>query len=557
MKKFGIGLWFVVGALVFSGAGAAAAADAAGAAGCFRLEPKAESWKPLPRVASKQACFELDSCTGGLGKPSYGCTKWSQSATAPREPWLATAGVVARTDAPVLIVGAGLTGLSLAYELEKAGIDALLVESSSRVGGRIQTITFPDGETAEGHMEEYFERSPAVALLKELGLPLIEDLAHSTVRIDGTIYPYTGDGDRDTYLGGIFNPEELAAFLRWNNKAWHLYEMLHASHYSGKPLPAELVELTRISFKDWLEADNLPHKVTEWIRVTVEPEMAIEWDKISALDGIDEVRLFLDTPDGFGEMNYHVETGNTGFVEALVGKLDPDQILTSARVSAIEHDEQGATVRLLWQDREYAEIRAKMVVVTAPVNHLGRIQYEPALSPEKLRAIATTRMGSYIKVHFRMAPGASKLWSRDGENLLTMLSDSPAGSIYDVGDLHGEGGEKEGILTLLLHARFARDLTNKPVDEIRQRSIEAIDALFPGAGAMVRSAEIFVYPQAVAYWPLELGRSRFDDLANALRQPQGRLYIGGDTTEDSHSEGAVVAALRIAKDVVRRRAELK
>jgi monoamine oxidase len=61
----------------------------------------------------------------------------------------------------------------------------------------------------------------------------------------------------------------------------------------------------------------------------------------------------------------------------------------------------------------------------------------------------------------------------------------------------------------------------------------------------------------VAYWPLELGRSRFDDLANELRRPQGRLYIGGDTTEDSHSEGAVVSALRIAKDIVRRRAELQ
>src|SRR5688500_20163189 len=46
-----------------------------------------------------------------------------------------------------------------------------------------------------------------------------------------------------------------------------------------------------------ISAGDLPHRVSEWIRVTVEPEMAIEWDQISALDGIDEVRLFLDTPD--------------------------------------------------------------------------------------------------------------------------------------------------------------------------------------------------------------------------------------------------------------------
>ena len=481
-------------------------------------------------------------------------------AAAPQQPVVSSGApaAAARTEAPVLIVGAGLTGLTVAYELKKAGIDALLIETSSRVGGRIQTVTFPDGATAEGHMEEYFERNPAYALLRELGLPLVEDLAHSTVRIDGTIYPYQGDGDRDTYLAGIFDEAERAAFLRWNDEAWRLYTLLHESHYAGKPLPAELVALTRISFADYVKAAGVPHKVAEWIRVTVEPEMAIEWDRISALDGIDEVRLFLDTPDGFGEMNYHVEGGNTQFTDALASHLARSQILTNARVTAIEQDAGGVQLRVLVDESRYVEIRGKMVVVTAPVSHLGRIQFTPALSPEKLRAIETTKMGSYIKVHFRLAPGASKLWTVDGENLLTMLSDSPAGSIYDVTDLQdSEGREAEGVLTLLLHARFARDLMGRPVDEVRDRSAAAVDALFPGASAYIRSAEIFVYPQAVAYWPLELGRSRFDDLANELRRPQGRLYIGGDTTEDSHSEGAVVAALRISKDIIRRRAELE
>ncbi|HEV8238350.1 MAG TPA: NAD(P)/FAD-dependent oxidoreductase [Thermoanaerobaculia bacterium] len=478
-------------------------------------------------------------------------------APAPASPATATASI--RTDAPVIVVGAGLSGLTIAYELKKAGIEALLLESSPRVGGRIQTVTFPDGATAEGHMEEYFARSPAYPLLVELGLPLIDDVAHSTVRIDGKIYPYQGEGDRDTYLRGIFDENERAAFLRWNDKAWKLYEVLHASHSAGTSLPAELVPLTKISFKDFVEGDQLPHKVSEWIRVTVEPEMAIEWDQISALDGIDEVRLFLDTPDGFGEMNYHVKGGNTDFTTALARRLDPGQIVTDARVTAVEQDAGRVKVRALLNDARYVEITGRMVVVTAPISQIGRIQFTPPLDPGKRRAIDSERMGSYIKVHFRMAPGASKLWTVDGENILTLLSDSLAGSIYDVTDLqHADGGvEKDGVLTLLLHARFARELMNKPADEIRERTADALEALFPGARGYIKSAEIFVYPQAVANWPLELGRSRFDDLANELRRPQGRLYIGGDTTEDSHSEGAVVSALRIAKDIVRRRAELQ
>lgn len=469
------------------------------------------------------------------------------------------AASAARPEAPVCIVGAGLTGLTLAYELEKAGIDSLLLEAGTRPGGRIQTVTFADGATAEAHMEEYFERSPAVALLRELELPLVEDVAHSTVRLDGTIHPYQGEGDRDTYLTGLFDEEEREAFLRWNATAWDLYTELHESHYAGKPLPPELVELTRVSFADWIAAQGLPHRVSEWIRVTVEPEMAIEWDEISALDGIDEFRLFLDTPDGFGEKNYHVEGGNTGFVEALVSRLDPGSVRTQTRVTAIEQTASGVTVRALERERQYVEADCRLAAVTVPVSHLGRIQFVPPLEDDVWRAVETTRMGSYIKVHFRLDPEAAPLWEdENGESILTLLSDSLAGSIYDVTDLQsGDDAGAERVLTLLLHARFARELMNERHDVIRERTAEALDALFPGVRPHLRSAEIFVYPQAVAYWPVEEGRSRFDDLANALRRPHGRIYIGGDTTEDSHSEGATVAALRMARQILERRAEME
>jgi monoamine oxidase len=287
--------------------------------------------------------------------------------------------------------------------------------------------------------------------------------------------------------------------------------------------------------------------------------MAIEWDQISALDGIDEIRLFLDTPDGFGEKNYHVAGGNSHFVEALAGKLDPGRIRTQARVTAIEQTASGVTLRALERERRYVDVTCRLAAVTVPISHLGRIQFSPPLSEEAWQAIRTTRMGSYIKVHFRLDPAAAELWAdEDGESILTLLSDSHAGSIYDVTDLQdGDDAGTDRLLTLLLHARFARDLMNRPVDEIREEAAKALDALFPGARAHIRSAEIFVYPQAVAYWPLELGRSRFDDLANELRRPHGRLYIGGDTTEDSHSEGATVAALRMARQIIERRGELE
>ena len=45
----------------------------------------------------------------------------------------------------VIIVGAGLAGLSAAYELTEVGHDVDIVEMQNRVGGRVKTLREKDG----------------------------------------------------------------------------------------------------------------------------------------------------------------------------------------------------------------------------------------------------------------------------------------------------------------------------------------------------------------------------------------------------------------------------
>ena len=54
-------------------------------------------------------------------------------------------------DTPVIIVGAGIAGLTAGYRLQQAGINVRIFDGQNRVGGRMFSLRnfFPDGQVAE------------------------------------------------------------------------------------------------------------------------------------------------------------------------------------------------------------------------------------------------------------------------------------------------------------------------------------------------------------------------------------------------------------------------
>src|SRR5258708_702779 len=72
--------------------------------------------------------------------------------------------------ARVIIVGAGISGLSAAYDLARAGIAATVFEKQARVGGVIDTRVAA-GCTLECGPDSFLSAKPdAFALIRELGL---------------------------------------------------------------------------------------------------------------------------------------------------------------------------------------------------------------------------------------------------------------------------------------------------------------------------------------------------------------------------------------------------
>jgi monoamine oxidase len=66
----------------------------------------------------------------------------------------------------VIIAGAGLAGLVTARHLARHGIETVLLEAGDRAGGRVSTVTFADGATAEAGAEEFWARAPLTTSLR-------------------------------------------------------------------------------------------------------------------------------------------------------------------------------------------------------------------------------------------------------------------------------------------------------------------------------------------------------------------------------------------------------
>jgi protoporphyrinogen oxidase len=145
----------------------------------------------------------------------------------------------------VVVVGAGATGLALAYVLRRAGHGVTLVEASDRPGGLLATFDIGDGHRLEHFYHHFFTHDAEINwLLAELGLADRVAFRPTTMGVyrGGRAYPF--DGIRDllrfraiglparlrfgfssamlAYLPGYADAEErsaLAWFERWAGRS--------------------------------------------------------------------------------------------------------------------------------------------------------------------------------------------------------------------------------------------------------------------------------------------------------------------------------------------------
>jgi monoamine oxidase len=152
----------------------------------------------------------------------------------------------------VLVLGAGLAGLSAARDLARAGADVLVLEARDRVGGRVEQLDLPDGRRVQlgGELTGAFQRS-YLGLAEELGLTI----EPSYVAEPGEGTTLLADGVR---RGEWLTPAERAESDRVEAEFCALARTVDPDDPWAHP---DAARLDRVSVADWLRANGAPPAV--------------------------------------------------------------------------------------------------------------------------------------------------------------------------------------------------------------------------------------------------------------------------------------------------------
>lgn len=296
----------------------------------------------------------------------------------------------------VLVIGGGITGLTAAYALDRAGVPTMLVEGSGRLGGKVRTERTDDGFLVESGPDSFINYRPAaVELAHELGL------GDSIIRTTDPRTVYIRSRGRFTRL-----PEGMGLVLPTRMRPLVTTDMF-------SPL-----EKLRMGLDLVLPRDGLDHDVAigTFLRRRLGSALVerLAGPLIGGVYGtpIDELSLLAVLPQlrdaerrhrslllaslasgrartaGSGGSPFATLVGGTGqFTEALVDALDRSaevQVRTLSPVIGLERRSGGFDVRLAGGEI----LRPEAVVLAAPGPvTAGLLEYVAPAAASPIRAI--------------------------------------------------------------------------------------------------------------------------------------------------------------------------
>lgn len=372
----------------------------------------------------------------------------------------------------IVIVGAGIAGLSAAYHLRRADLRADLFDANRRAGGRMfsaHDVMAPGLTTELGG--EFIDTSHAdmLAYAKEFGFELIDTRATAESHLVPEAYFFEGTHRTMEELIEAFVPmvPRLSADAELIGEAVDhrtdgdakVFDNMTFAHY-----------LDRVGASGWLRALLEVAYVTEFGLDAGEQSALNFLDMIPTEEPEDTLELLGDSDE-----RYKVLGGNQKIADELAKRLD-GQIALEHRLTRIAESGRGYRLSFDTVGGKPVEIAADVVVIAIPFTLLREVEIRVDLPAVKRKAIRELGYGQCVKV---MAGFDSRPWRNLGF-AGTVFSDEPFQLAWDNSRLQPASA---GGVTFYSGGASALRAGTGSADDQAQRFLRSLEKVYPGTWA--------------------------------------------------------------------------
>ena len=437
----------------------------------------------------------------------------------------------------VVVVGAGISGLIAARELQRAGASVQVLEARDRVGGKIHTVEVDGcpidlGAHWVGPTQRRF-----LELCAELGI------ATETQYLDGRHSFVLGDRRRTFRTAPLGLP---AGVLETTLRVARIELRRRRIDVDAPWSSPGAAELDSVTVGQWMRGIRTPAARAAF-DITVRTVFGAEPSELSLLFFL----WYVQSAGGFraltefhgGAQDSRLQGGAQQVCELIAAELG-EAVTLGAPVTAIAASGDGVVVRAGGH-----ETTARRVVCAIAPPLLESVAFDPPLPPERAAVGHRTAMGAYMKA----VAIYDRAWWRDrGLSGVAFADGGPVQMVVDDSPASGE----PGVLVGFAGGDAARALQRLDASA-RQEAVVAAIGQALGDGA----------PPARAYRDLNwldepwsrgapvslMAPGALTQVGPSVRPPVGRVHWAGTDTAtewNGYVEGGIQAGERAAREVM-------
>jgi monoamine oxidase len=440
----------------------------------------------------------------------------------------------------VVVVGAGLAGLTAALDLVAAGAEVTVLEARDRVGGRMHGIPVSTSVVADGGAAYLGVRhTELLALVREHGL----GLASTAMAGDSTFLV----SDRRTITASRVPPLDAVALGDLFDRLEDLVAQVRPDAPWQSP---EAGRLDRLSAARWLAEEVRHPDARTFFPLFIGEMMAADPAAISVL----HMAFYLCSGGGIrylnafegGAQQWRIDGGAHLLCLALAERLG-ERVRLRHPVYAIDQDADEVVVQCVPDvDGTQPEYRADRVVVAVPPLLAQRIEFRPALRAP--RATAATGRGCAVKVHLGYP---APMWREHGLSGWSVSTNGPLLSTVDDSPPDESAGVLTGFVTGAAASSFSALSSAKRQDAALAHTRRLFPQLPPPTLCTVTDWLTEKYSRG-CYAAL-FGPGDWLRFGPTLTAPHGRVHWAGTETSLEFfglMEGAIRSGRRVATELI-------